>query len=216
MTLRALPIIAALIAAAPAAAQDLAGRYRLADGPDVAGALELGKDGTFGYELAAGALDERAQGTWEMQDGADRPRACLTTRPTPTPPEFQPAEPISGDGSTIRVTWPPRPDGTLRGIAGIDFTIGFDSGDPLTGYTQEDGWSMPPEERRIPRWIELIEPIHRITMARTPLHGRFRAVLMPNDLGVVNFQDACFEAGEDGLFVLHRKEGDMKFRKAGK
>lgn len=208
------PMILGALLTAPAAAKDLAGRYRLAEGPDVAGALELRQDGKFGYELAAGALDERAQGTWAM----DGNKACLTTEPVPTPPEFQTAEPISGDGATVRVTWPSAPDGTVRGIPGVDFVIGFDSGEPVRGYTQEYGWTMPPDETRVLRWIELTEPIHRIRMPRTPLKGRFRAVLVPNDLGVVNFQGACLEQVKEG-FVLHRPSNDgpeweMKFRRA--
>jgi hypothetical protein len=80
---------------------------------------------------------------------------------------------------------------------------------------------MPADETRIPRWIELTEPIHRIRLARAPLNGRFRAVLTPNDLGVVDFRNACFEATRDGPageYVLHRtlpdgSAADMKFRK---
>lgn len=209
--MRALILLPLALIAAPIAAKDpdYAGRYRLAEGPDVAGQLELTGDGKFAYMLAAGALDERAEGRWELKDG----KACLTTEPTPRPPEFQTAEPISGDGATVRVTWPPRPDGTVRGIPGIDFTIGFDEGDPVSGYTQEYGWTMPPDEARIPRWIELTEPIHRIKSPRLRLTGRFRAVLQPNDLGVVDFQDACLEQTKDA-FMLHRPQWEMKFRRA--
>lgn len=206
------PLVLAAFIAAPAAAEDLAGRYRLAEGPDIAGQLELTGDHRFGYALAAGALDERAQGRWEQQGD----QACLTTEPAPKPPQFETAEPISGDGSTIRVTWP-----SGRGIPGVNFSLGFDSGEPISGYTQEDGWTMPAGETRLPRWIELTEPIHRIKLARTPLNGRFRAVLVPNDLGVVDFRNACFEVakdGPDGEYVLHRtlpdgSVADMKFRK---
>jgi hypothetical protein len=203
----ALPALALL--ASPAAAQDLAGRYRLAEGPDVAGQLELTPDHRFGYELAAGALDERAQGTWVRQGAM----ACLTTEPAPKAPALQAAPPPADQTATIRVTTQ-----RGRGLAGVDFVIGFDLGEPLTGYTQEDGWSLPAGETRVPRWIELTEPIYRIPLARTafpaegPGAGRFLAVLIPNDLGVVDFRGACLEAVGDG-FVLHRREGEMKFRR---
>jgi hypothetical protein len=200
--MKALLPLVALVAAAPAAAQDLAGRYRLAEGPDVAGQLELRADGRFGYALAAGALDERAQGRWELRGGA----ACLTTEPRPKPPELRPADPLAGDAATVRVTWE-----NGRGIAGVDFVIGFDSGEPVDGYTQDYGWTLPAEETRPPRWIELTEPIHRVRLPRTPFAGsRFRAVLVPNDIGVVEFQGACLtRQGE--RYVLRRAEGEMTF-----
>lgn len=196
-----LPVLAALLSV-PAAAQSLAGRYQLAEGPDVAARLELSEDGRFGYELAAGALDERAQGRWEMRGEA----ACLTTEPTPKLPELRPAEPLAGDEATVRVTWP-----NGRGIAGVDFVIGFDGGDSVDGYTQEYGWALPDEEKRVPRWIELVEPIYRVRLPRTEFTGRrFRAVLVPNDIGVVDFQGACLtRQGE--RYVLRRAEGEMRF-----
>lgn len=192
----------ALLLGAPAAAESLAGRYRLSEGPDVAGQLELTADGRFGYELAAGALDERAQGRWEQRGEA----ACLTTEPTPKAPELRPAEPLAGDEATVRVTWPGG-----RGIPGVDFTIGFDSGDPVSGYTQEYGWTLPGDEVRKPRWIELTEPIHRVRLARTEFSGRrFRAELVPNDIGVVDFRGACLSLQGD-RYVLRRAEGEMRF-----
>ena len=199
-----LPLLAALLLSAPAGARDLAGRYRLAEGPDVAGQLELTTDGRFGYELAAGALDERAQGRWEQRGDA----ACLTTEPKPKAPELRAAEPLADDSATIRVTWPGG-----RGIAGVDFVIGFDSGEPIDGYTQESGWTLPPDERRRPVWIELTESIYRVRLARTEFTGtRFRAELVPNDIGVVDFQGACL-TGQGDIYVLRRTEGEMKFRR---
>jgi hypothetical protein len=204
---------AAFALAAPASAQasgrDLVGRYRAAEGPDVAGQLELRSDGRFDYALAAGALDEAAQGRWEQRGDM----ACLTTEPTPVPPVFQPKAPPADQEATVLVTWPPRPDGGSRGVPGVDFVIGFDTGEPVTGYAQEDGWSLPADERRTPRWIELTEPIHGVALARTAFAGKFLAVLVPNDIGVVNFQGACLEQTARGV-VLHRAEGEMRFVRA--
>lgn len=201
--MKALPLLILALLASPASARDLAGRYRAAEGPDVAGQLELRKDGRFAYAFAAGALDEQAQGRWE-QKGA---QACLTTEPKPVAPVLQPAPVPADQTATVRVTWP-----TGEGIAGVDFIIGFDQGEPATGYTQDYGWTLPEDERRTPRWIELTEPIHRVPLARTafPAAGKFRAVLIPNDIGVVDFQGACLEQAAQG-FVLHRTEGDMRF-----
>lgn len=207
--MRMLALLALTLLAAPASARDLAGRYRLAEGPDVAGQLDLRADHRFGYELAAGALDERAQGRWEQRQTPAGEQACLTTEPSPKPPELQPAAVPADQTATVLVAW-----ANGRGIAGVDFVIGFASGEPLTGYTQDYGWTLPEDEARVPRWIELTEPIYRIPLARTafPAGGKFRAVLVPNDLGVVDFRGACLEPRGDG-FVLHRAEGEMTFRR---
>lgn len=191
------------------AAPELTGHYRLAEGPDVAGELELTPDGRFRYGLAAGALDERAQGRWQIVQG----KTCLFTEPKPVPPAFSKAPIITIDGvaPTLLVTWP---DG--RGIAGVDFLIGFDSGEPLDGYTQNYGWSMPDGDSRTPRWVELSVPMYQLTSGRITLnnhdHGVVRIMMTPNDLGIVNFEAACLEAQADTV-ILHRKEGDMRFRR---
>jgi hypothetical protein len=198
---RALLILALI--AAPASARDLAGSYRATEGPDVAGQLELRKDGRFEYEFAAGALDEQAHGRW-VQRGA---QACLTTEPKPVAAVLQPVPVPADQEATVLVTWP-----NGQGVAAVDFIIGFDKGEPATGYTQDYGWTLDEDDHRIPRWIELTEQIHRVPLARTafPAGGKFRAVLIPNDIGTVDFQSACLERSASG-FVLHRSEGDMRF-----
>jgi hypothetical protein len=51
---------------------------------EVGAQLLLKPDGHFQYELAYGALDETASGTWELKDSA----VLLTTVPAPVPPRF--------------------------------------------------------------------------------------------------------------------------------
>lgn len=209
--MRSLLLVAALLAA-PAAAQDapLVGDYRLAEGPDVGGALRIGGDGRFSYWLVAGALDERAAGRWEAKDDL----VCLTTEPRPVPPAMTkgPLIEVGGAVPTLLVTWPGG-----RGVPGVDFVIGFDRGEPLTGYTQYDGWTMPEGDARVPRWVELHEPIHRIAAPRFELtaddRGKLRVILVPNDMGTADFAPACAEPTEEGL-ILHRTEGDMRFVRA--
>lgn len=206
--MRTLFLAAALIIT-PAAAQPspFVGDYHLAEGPDVGGGLRIRSDGRFLYMLAAGALDERAEGRWDVRGDT----ICLTTDPKPVPPKMEKGEPIAVEGSvpTIFVTWP-----NGRGIPGVDFTIGFDRGDPIEDYTQSDGWTMPKDDKRIPRWVELREAVYDITAPRFMLTeadgGKLRAIIVPNDIGVVNFENACAETTEHGL-TLHRTEGDMRF-----
>ena len=205
-------LLAAALIAAPAAAEDaaLVGNYRLAEGPDVAGELRIGGDGRFLYWLAAGALDERAAGRWEARSGM----ACLTTEPKPVPPVIEKGPTVAVEGAvpTLLVTWP-----NGEGVPGVDFVIGFDSGEPLSGYTQYDGWTMPPGDPRVPRWIELSEAIYRIAAPRFDLAasdgGKLRAIIVPNDIGIADFTAACAERTEAGL-TLHRSEGDMRFVRA--
>ncbi|MEO0032623.1 MAG: hypothetical protein RIS94_2381 [Pseudomonadota bacterium] len=197
-----------LALAGPARAQDaFLGEWRADEGPDVAAQLVLTRDGRFDYALAAGALDEQAAGIWERMDG----RACLTTQPKPVPPEWLRAAPAA-DGPTVMVTWPGG-----EGIAGIDLRVGFDSGPPIESYTQYYGWTLPTDEARVPRWIELADPVHGIAGPRFPLadgdHRRLKVTLVPHDLGVVDFQRACIDVTGDRA-VLHRREGDFRFVRA--
>lgn len=206
-------ILTAALITAPAAAQDspFVGEYSLAEGPDVGGGLLIRNDGRFRYLLAAGALDERAEGRWETRGDT----VCLTTDPKPVPPAMEKGAPIEVEGviPTVLVTWP-----NGRGIAGVDFTIGFDSGDPTEDYTQVYGWTMPDDDKRLPRWIEVREPIYGITAPRFELNeadgGKLRVIIVPNDIGVVDFDGACAEKTESGL-TLHRAEGDMRFVRLG-
>lgn len=195
--------LGAVLFSAPAmAGAPRPGTYRVSEGPDVAGMLEVGANYRFRYVLAAGALDEHAEGRWYRQGS----KVCLQTEPKPVPAQFSllPAE--AAQEHTLLVTWP---DG--KGIPGVDFRIGFNSGEPLTGYTQYYGWSMPQDDTRAPRWIELSVPMHRLMSQRIALDGRktIRVVLTPNDLGSVDFQGACLEAQGDA-YVLHREGGDMR------
>jgi hypothetical protein len=130
---------AVALATSAIAAPDLAGRYRLAEGDEAAGELELKGDGRFAYVLAVGALDEEASGRW-IRRGE---QACLTTEPTPKPPEFKRVAVRPGQEATVLVE-----SAGGEGVPGIDVVIGFDSGDPVTGYTQYYGWSLPTDEHR--------------------------------------------------------------------
>lgn len=211
--MRSLPLFALLmLIAAPVRAQasdPVVGRYRLSEGPDVAGELRIKADGHFQYGLAAGALDEQASGRW-MRDGAN---IRLHTEPKPIAPTISAGPRLPSDHGrlTFVVCFP-----NGRGIPGVDLRIGFDSGDPIEAYTQEDGWTMPPGESRTPRWIEFYEPVHGIASPRFAIGkaggATLQFVLTPNDLGVVDFDGALAEPIADGLSV-QRGAGAMHFIK---
>ena len=193
-----------------------AGRYRVAEGPDVAGGLELGADGRFRYVLSAGALDQHAEGAWTETAGDIR----LITDPKPVPPSFArgpDAKPGEGeDAPTLHVRLA---DG--RDLAGIDFRLGLTTGVGMAGYTQAEGWRFEePDaataagagERKI-AWVELVEPIYDVVSQRfvidPPAAGGLVFVLTPNDIEVVDFRNDRFEKRTDD-FVLHLGERTLK------
>ncbi|HYE27261.1 MAG TPA: hypothetical protein VEA61_03365 [Allosphingosinicella sp.] len=82
MNVSLLPLLLALAGAGTQTGPAVAGYYRLVQEQDVASSLVLRPDGRFEYSLAAGALDERAEGRWSLADGL----IVLATEPKPVPP----------------------------------------------------------------------------------------------------------------------------------
>lgn len=197
-------------------AEPAIGTWRGAIGPDVASRLDIRADGQFRYILSAGALDEGAEGRW-IRDGAV---LRLFTEPKPKPPRFvlDMASPESKAGAALFlfVGGPRRSPDTnpaaatyadTEGIAGVDFRIEMDRGDPLTGYTQHDGWVTDSLDGRTPLWVQLAEPINGITSQRIaiPVGARtLRFTLEPNDIGVASFDGAEVTVEPDALTLRHR------------
>lgn len=202
-------LLLALGAASPAAEPSPAGSYRLTGEQDVASGLRLQSDGRFQYFLIAGALDEQAQGRWTVAEGV----VTLVTEPAPVAPAFSPAEPGRTNSAALLVKVN-SPAG--RGLAGIDLRIGFDEGPPLEAYTQEDGWALPTGEKRVPRWIELVLPMHVFTSPRFPIDlaagNALDFTLTPNDLGVFDFKGVKVEVAKQAL-IITRGGGRMRYEK---
>jgi hypothetical protein len=200
-------LLLALGGGASAGERSPVGVYRLVGEHDAASGLALQSDGHFRYFLIYGALDEEAEGRWSVAGG----RVTLTTEPKPVPPAFSRAESAKSGSAAlaVRVRWP---DG--RGIALVDLRIGFDEGPPVEGYTQEDGWSLPAEEPRIPRWIELKVPMHPFTSPRYPIDlaagNALAFTLIPNDLGKFDFEGIKVEV-EPGALVVLRGGGRLRY-----
>lgn len=207
-----LPLLLTL-GAAPAAAAERspAGEYRLVGEPDVASGIRLKADGRFQYFLIAGALDERAEGRWSAAGG----RVALVTEPKPVPPRFRQAQPGKTGEAALAVRIE-SPDG--RGIAGVDLRLGFDEGEPIHAYTQEDGWVLPPEERRTPRWIELAVPMHGLASPRFPIDlaagNALAFTLVANDLGVLDFEGVAVTLEKKAL-VVERGGGRLRYERVG-
>lgn len=199
-----------LLGAAPAE-RGPAGTYRLVGEQDVASGLRLEADGRFQYFLIAGALDERAAGRWRAAGDV----VILTTEPRPVPPKFEagPSTRTKAGPLAIKVS---SPGG--EGIAGVDVRIGFDSGPPVESYTQDDGWSLPAGEKRIPRWIELAVPMHALASPRFPIDlakgNALAFTLVPNDLGTVDFDGIRVEKAGTAL-VVQRWGAKLRYEPAG-
>lgn len=189
----------------------MAGDYVLSQMEMIAG-IRLRADGTFEYGLTVGALDEQAQGRWTIADK----RIDLTSDPRPVAPAITPGatDAAPGEPFAIRVL---APNG--RDVPGIDLTIEFDTGEPLTSYLAGGPWSLPPEERRTPRFVTFSKTSYRLQSDRLPLNVRAGTIatfkLIPNDFGVADLTGSYAEIDGDGL-ILHRPEGVMRFRRASR
>lgn len=183
-----------------------AGAYRAAEGPDVASRLLLRQDGRFFYILSAGALDERGEGRW-VKRGDD---VVLESDPRPVPPVFviDKTDKDAGAAFSLKVVWP-----NGEGVAGVDCRLGLAGGGIVEGYTQWNGWRLEPGSSIEPVWIELHEPIHGTRSPRFDLPEQTNAMqvrLIPNDLGVVNF-DGSRVYEEGGRLILDHPRGKIRY-----
>ncbi len=214
---RRLSIVAALLLApvaavaqpAAEASASLAGDYVHREMELVAG-IRLNADGTFQYGLTVGSLDERAQGRWKRVGNAIE----LTSDPRPVAPTVTagPVEQTPGKPFALRLVAPNGSD-----IPGIDLTVAFDTGDPLTDYTRGDAWHVPPDEHRTPRFITFAKPAYRLRSEPLPLDARpgrtATFLLTPNDFGVADLTGTRLEMDGTTL-TLHREGGTLRFERA--
>lgn len=197
--------------AAPAnapVATPVAGEYVHSE-MELVAAIRLNTDGSFQYGLTVGALDESAQGRWK----AVGDRIELTSEPRPVPPTITagPVEAARGKPFALRVLTPAGHD-----MPGVDLRIEFDTGAPLESYMAGGPWSLPTEERRVPRFVTFSMPAYRLKSAPLPLEARTGRiatfVLTPNDFGVLDLTGAHAEIAGD-MLTLHRPEGVMAFKR---
>ena len=196
---------------AAAVASGRVGRYTHVESELVAELL-LRADGLFHYGLTVGSLDEVADGRWT----ADGTRIHLVSEPKPVPPTIT-AGPARQDPGAALSLWVTTSNG--NGVPGVDFVVGFDAGDTIDGYTQADGWSLPREEKRVPRWVEFSMESYGLQSPRFPINqGEANAltfVLTANDIGVVDLSETMVHVSGREL-IIHRHGGTMRFYRIGK
>jgi hypothetical protein len=192
-----------------AVATGLVGKYIHSE-HELGAGIWLRADGTFRYGLTVGSLDETAAGRWTAGNG----HVQLVSDPRPVPPAITagPVELVAGKPFSLRVIGPSGGD-----VPGVDFTLEFDRGDPLEGYTPGDTWHLPVAEKRIPRFVTFQMRSYGLHSARMPVDGTAghvaTFVLAPNDMGVIDMTGLIVDVDKDGL-TLHREEGRMRFDKA--
>ena len=194
-----------------AVASGRVGRYTHAEHELVA-ELWLQADGRFRYGLTVGSLDEVAEGRWT----ADGIQIRLLNEPKPVPPTITvgPARQDPGAALSLLVATP-----NGNGVPGVDLVVGFDAGETIDDYTQADGWSLPKEEKRVPRWVELSMESYGLQSLRFPINqdeaNVLTFVLTPNDIGVIDLSDTMVDVSGRDL-IIHRHGGTMLFSRVGK
>jgi hypothetical protein len=201
-------------AAAPTRAS-LAGDY---DGGqmEVAAELALLASGHFRYELAYGALDESASGTWEIHDGA----VFLTTVPAVVPPHFT----VLGDQPDPRGgLWITISNGAvMEGMVQTVYLLYSDAppsdkNPPAVADVAADG-HVPLPNNRMPRAIILQIPVVPVIDKPIPLTGtgghHLTVRFDPNGIGKADFRAQRLDL-QDGELIMTRPDLELQlhFRK---
>jgi hypothetical protein len=172
---------------------------------EVGAQLVLKADGHFGYELAYGALDESATGTWEFKDGA----VFLTTVPAVVPPRFvvESDKPDPRGGLWLKLSNGPLMEGANQRV----YLIYGPKDQPDMVEVAEDGHVPFPGDRR-PTAFLLEIPVYPVQGQPIPLTGtgghlitvRFEA----NGIGKADFR-AMKLSIEDGVLVMPRRDLEL-------
>ena len=189
---------------APVTRASLAGTY---DGGqmEVGAQLLLKPDGHFGYELAYGALDEAAEGTWEFKDGA----VFLTTVPAVVPPRFvvESDTPEPHGGLWIKLSSGPVMEGAPQRV----YLLYGPNERSEMAEVAEDGHVPLPGNRQPTAFIPEI-PVYPIMNKPIPLTGtgghRITMRFEPNGIGKADFRAQRLEI-ENGVLVMTRRDLEL-------
>jgi len=181
--------------------ESLAGTYNGGQ-MEVAAELVLKPDGHFSYELAYGALDEAAEGNWEVKFGA----VYLTTVPAVKLPQFvvESDKPEPSGGLWIKISNGPVMPGAPQRI----FLVYGPNEEPGMVEIAEDGRVPFPGNRR-PTAIVPEIPVYPVMSKAIPLTGAggHRMVMRfePNDMGKADFRAQRLSI-ENGVLVMPRRD----------
>jgi hypothetical protein len=191
----------------PAITRDsLAGEYS-GNQLEVAARLLLKPDGHFQYELAYGALDEAAEGTWEIKEGVV---VLLTTVPAVNPPRFVVVsdQSVPAGGLWIKLASGPIMQGARQRI----YLIYDSNQEPDMAEVDDDGRVPLPNNRRPAAIIPEI-PVYPIMVKPIPLTGagghRITLRFEPNDIGKADFHPQVLTIA-NGVLVMTRPDLQLR------
>jgi hypothetical protein len=198
----------ALAAATNVAAAGVPGLY-VTHQMEIGGALELGADGRFRYQLDYGAVSEGAEGKWAERNGAVE----LTSEPMPRAPDFTLVRDDAAPPGELYVTME---KGELN-WSPLDVLVDVEgASEPAFVQAEEDGRVRIPAGARA-RSVRLLVPVYGIAGSAVPLSGsgghrmlfRFDA----NDLGKAGFKAERLVRKGDTL-VMDRYGAKIIFHRA--
>jgi hypothetical protein len=185
--------------------ESLAGEYS-GNQMEVAARLLLQPNGHFQYELAYGALDEAAEGTWEIKQGV----ILLTTVPAANPPRFVVVsdQSVPTVGLWIKLASGPIMQGARQRI----YLIYAPNEEPDMAEVADDGNVPLPNNRRPTAIIPEI-PVYPIMVKPIPLTGagghRLTLRFEPNDIGKADFHPQVL-AIANGVLVMTRPDLQLR------
>jgi hypothetical protein len=172
---------------------------------EVAAELLLQPDGHFKYQLAYGALDEAAEGTWDVKGNA----VLLTTVPAVKPPRFVVVSdtPEPKSGLYIKLVKP-----LMEGARQRIYLIYGPNISPEMTEVADDG-SVTFPDKRLPIGIVPEIPVYPTITEAIPLTGtgghRITLRFEPNDIGRADFRALRLPI-EDGALVMTRPDLELK------
>lgn len=204
----ALTAAALFATAAPLQPADVAGLYLIGQ-MEMAGGLELGRDGRFRYALDYGAVSETAEGHWVIEGSTVR----LTSDPMPKPPGFSLVHDRPAPTGELYVavedtgfSWSP-----LSALVTLD-----GSPDPVRVEADGDGRILLPSGKRATS-IRLVVPVYGGGGDSVVLgDGRGHRLLFrfePNDLGKALFRGEPLSMDGSSL-IMTRYDTRIVFRRA--
>lgn len=202
-------VAALLLAVGPVAAHplELAGIYEIHQ-MEMAGGLELTRDGHFRYAFDYGAASETAAGDWT----SDGKTVRLTSNPMPKDPAFTllsdtpaPLGDLYVALAQGNVSWSP-----LTAIVTLDGVAR-----PVAIQAEDDGRVVIPAGHRATS-VQLKMPIYEAADRPVPLGAerghRLLFRLDPNDAGQAPFRGEALRVDGSSL-VMHRYDAEIIFRR---
>jgi hypothetical protein len=175
---------------------------------EVAARLLLKPDGHFNYELAYGALDEAADGTWDFKDGA----VFLTTVPAVTPPRFvvESNRPDPRGGLWVKLS-----NGQVLEGAPQRLYLLYGKDDPPDMVEVGADGHVPLPGNRWPSAIVPEIPVYPIASQPIPITGTGGYLIIlrfePNDIGKADFRAQRLSI-DGGVLVMPRRDLGLMLR----